>query len=859
MRKLTSLFNRYYRTAFGIICLMLVFVYSKRHGYMLFHTLVELFSIVIAFAVFIVAWNSRKMQDNKYLHVVGISYLFIGALDLLHTLSYNGMNIIPLPGYPANQFWVATRGMEAVIFLGGFLMIGRKRKINTELLFLLYFVVSSLIAASILVWKVFPVCFVPGAGQTLFKVISEYIIILLLLFSLFLLYRRRANFDRKTYQLLSGSIIVAILSECCFATYTSNYGQLNEWGHYGKLISFFLIYKANVKMAFDMPMASIFRELKASETEYKTLAENLPDLIMRFDGNLDCIYINQDISKLPQFADSDVQALSKRIWNELKQALLVRKNITGELEVAMQDIRHYYSFQIIPEIFDNTAEIRLLVIFRDITIVRKEKLHLSRLLDTLPQQVWTARADGKIDYVNGVIIRDFALDPDSPFGIGWQHYVHPDDLQECTRVWMLSLENGSEYQVQFRLKMADGQYLWHLGRAVPILENGEVILWIGSNTNIDLQKKGQEQRDEFISIASHELKTPLTSIKAFNQLLARTNDLERAKSYLQKVDTATTKLESLINDLLDVSKINAGKLQFNKSIFNLNELLKECCGNLQLSVTTHRIIFNEAEHINIYADRFRLEQVIDNLLSNAVKYSPHADVVNVTFKVEQESIIIAVEDHGIGIDSRELEKLFDRYYRSDNAAERFGGLGLGLFISSEIIKAHQGTFWIESELGVGTTVYIRIPLNETAVIKGSVAKGLNYSNEYLTISCDDQQEWMEVNWTGHQHFKSVQNGGLQMIELLKSSGLKKVLNDNREVLGNWSEASDWAGKVWFPMMIEAGLQDFAWIFSPSIFAQLAAQKSFDVSDGKANVRFFYDIEEAKRWLKEPTKVKLSTL
>ncbi|WP_406826154.1 MASE3 domain-containing protein [Pedobacter sp. KACC 23697] len=850
MQNLNSLFSRYYRTAFAIICLMLVFVYSKRYGYILFHTLVELFSIVIAFAVFIVAWNSRKMQDNKYLHVVGISYLFIGALDLLHTLSFKGMNIIPLPGYPANQFWVATRGMEAVIFLGGFLMIGRKRKINTELLFLLYLGVSSLIAASILLWKVFPVCFVPGAGQTLFKIVTEYIIILLLLISLFLLYSRRANFDRKTYQLLSGSLIVAVLSECCFATYTSNYGQLNEWGHYGKLISFFLIYKANVKMAFEKPMASIFRELKASETEYKTLAENLPDVIMRFDENLDCIYINQDISKLPQFADSNVQSLSKRIWGELKQALLIRKNIAGELEVGMQDSRHYYSFQVIPEIFDNVAEVRLLVIFRDITIVRKEKLHLSKLLDTLPQQVWTARADGKIDYINGVIIRDFALDPDSPFGIGWQHYVHPDDLQECNRVWTLSLRNGTEYQVQFRLKMADGQYLWHLGRAVPILENGEVMLWIGSNTNIDLQKKGQEQRDEFISIASHELKTPLTSIKAFNQLLARTNDLDRVKSYLQKVDMSTTKLERLINDLLDVSKINAGKLQFNKSVFNLNELLQECCENLQLSVTTHQIIFNETEHINIYADRFRMEQVIDNLLSNAVKYSPNANVVDVTFKIEQESIIIAVEDHGIGIDSRELEKLFDRYYRSDNAAERFGGLGLGLFISSEIIKAHQGTFWIESALGVGTTVYIRIPLSETSVIKGSIVKGLNYSNEYLTINCNDQQKWMEANWTGHQNFRSVQNGGLQMIALLKSSGLKKVLNDNREVLGNWSEASDWAGKVWFPMMIEAGLQDFAWIFSPSIFSQLAAQKSFDVSDGKANVRFFYDMEEAKRWLQE---------
>lgn len=850
MRTFTSLFARYYRTAFSIICLMLIFVYSKKHGYMLFHTLVELFSIVIAFAVFIVAWNSRKMQDNKYLHVVGISYLFIGALDLLHTLSYNGMNVIPLPGYPANQFWVATRGMEALIFLGGFLMIGRKRKINTELLFLLYFVVSLLIAASILVWQVFPVCFIPGKGQTLFKIVGEYVIILLLLTSLFMLYKRRANFDRKTYQLLVGSIIFAILSECCFATYTTNTGTLNEWGHYGKLISFFLIYKANVQMAFDKPMASIFRELKASETEYKTLAENLPGIIMRFDENLKCIYTNQGIRKNSQFADSDAEALSKRIWKELEQALVERKNIAGELEVGMQDSRYYYSFQIIPEIFDKAAESRLLVIFRDITISRKEKLYLSNLLDSIPQQVWTAKADGTIDYVNGIVIRDFALDPNSPFSYGWQHYIHPEDLQESIKAWMYSLRNGSEYHVQFRLKMADGQYLWHLGRAVPVIENGEVALWIGSNTNIDLQKKGQEQRDEFISIASHELKTPLTSIKAFNQLLARTNDLDKAKSYLQKVDMSTAKLERLINDMLDVTKINAGKLQFNKSVFILNELLQECCENLQLSVTTHRIILKESENISVYADRFRMEQVISNLLTNAVKYSPDADVVGVSVKVEQEGVIVAVEDHGIGIDSQELGKLFDRYYRSDNAAQRFGGLGLGLFISSEIVKAHQGTFWIESELGVGTTVYIRIPLSETSLIRNSVAEGVDYSNEHLTISCNRQQKWMEVCWTGYQNFESVQNGGLQMIEVLRASGLKKVLNDNRQVLGNWSEASDWAGKVWFPMMIEAGLRDFAWVFSPSIFAQLAAQKSFDVSDGKANVRFFHDMEEAKRWLGE---------
>ena len=848
LRNFTSFFDRYYRTAFSIICLALIFVYSKQHSYILFHTLVELFSIVIAFAVFIVAWNSRKMQDNKYLHVIGISYLFIGALDLLHTLTFSGMNIISVPGYPANQFWIATRGMEALIFLGGFLMIGRKQKINTELLFLLYFGVSSLITASILVWQIFPVCFVEGKGQTNFKVMGEYIIIALLLVSLFMLYRRRSNFDPKVYLLLSGSIVFAILSESCFASYTSNWGPLNEWGHYGKLISFFLIYKANVQMAFDKPMVSIFRELKASETEYKTLAESLPGLILRFDEKLDCIYSNQDVLKLPTFAGSDVGKLRKSIWNELQQALVEKKQIAGELELGSEDARSYYAYQIIPEIFDEDSERRLLVIFRDITVSKQEKLFLSSLLDTIPHQVWTSKADGTIDYVNGVVIRDFALDPNAFFGRDLHDFIHPDDIDESIKAWTHAISTASEYNVQYRLKMANGQYLWHLGRAVPILENGVLTLWIGTNTNIDLQKRGQEQRDEFISIASHELKTPLTSIKAFNQLLAKTNDLSKAKSFLQKVDNATSKLERLINDMLDVSRINAGRLQFDKSVFNLTELLQECCENLQLSVASHRILLKDSEAVDVYADRFRMEQVIGNLLSNAVKYSPQGDLVSVSLKVEQDGVIVAVEDHGIGIDSQELEKLFDRYYRSDNAAQRFGGLGLGLFISSEIIKAHQGTFWIESELGVGTTVYLRIPLKEAGPITENVAKGLSYRDEYLQIECNEAQGWVEVNWTGYQHLESVQNGGLRMLEVLRSSGLTKVLNDNREVLGNWSEASDWAGKVWFPMMIEAGLRDFAWVFSPSIFAQLAAQKSVDVSDGKANVRFFHDMEEAKRWL-----------
>jgi len=758
------------------------------------------------------------------------------------------MNIIPLPGYPANQFWVATRMMEAVIFLTGFSMLGRKRQVNTDLLFLIYLSIASLIAASIMYWQIFPVCFIPGVGQTPFKVSLEYIIVLLLIISLGLLYRKRENFEHKTYLLLTGSILFAILSECCFATYTTNFGPLNEWGHYGKLISFFLIYKANVEMAFARPMESIFRELKASETEYKTLAENLPGIILRYDAQLSCIYSNQKTDQSNVQYQPDVHQLSSLISEQLKSAIREHQTITSELEVQLQDGQYYYSYQIIPERTDKSQGSQLLVIFRDITSSRKEKLYLTTLLDTIPQHVWTARADGSIDYVNGVVSRDFAAETPLLLSQGWQHYLHPEDVQQSNQAWADAVKYGREYQVQFRLKMAGGEYLWHLGRAVPIRENGEVILWIGTNTNIDAQKKGQEQRDEFISVASHELKTPLTSIKAFNQLLLRTEDPAKVKSYVQKVEVSTTKLERLINDMLDVSRITAGRLQFNKSTFSLNELLEECSENLQLSTITHQIVIEVNDTAIVHADRFRLEQVITNLIGNAIKYSPQADKIIIQLNIEKQGVIIAVKDYGIGIESSELEKLFDRYYRSDNAAMRFGGLGLGLFISSEIIKAHRGTFWIESELGAGTTVFFRIPLNEQKPKRITTTGALSYQDEYLSISCNTKNAWMEVNWKGHQSVESVQNGGLQMIEVLKASGLKKVLNDNREVLGNWSEASEWAGKVWFPLMIEAGLEHFAWVFSPSIFAQLAAQKSFDSSDGKANVRFFHDITEASQWL-----------
>lgn len=382
----STLVRSNYRTLFALCSLIVIFYVAKLQGYLLFHTLVELFSIVVAFAVFIVTWNSRKMQDNAFLHLVGISYIFIGALDLLHTLTYRGMNIIQVDGFPGNQFWVATRMMEALTLVGGLLILRRRIRLNSDLVFLGYFVVSVLVVLTILVWKVFPVCFVQGLGQTPFKVYMEYKIIATLLVAAILLVGSKTRFSPSVYKLLLASMIFAIASECCFASYLSNTGTVNELGHYAKLVSFFLIYKANVETGFIRPTDLIFKDLKESEQKYRTLAENLPGMVLRFDAQFRCIYANRSISLL---AGSN-GFIENSIEGQLQVYLvpvLDRAGQSGEQQMESFELKgsqgsEFHTIQVIPEKSSQDQQLSYLVICNDVTGLKRTQLQLQQLNDT---------------------------------------------------------------------------------------------------------------------------------------------------------------------------------------------------------------------------------------------------------------------------------------------------------------------------------------------------------------------------------------------------------------------------------------------------------------------------------------------
>ncbi|MEN0053103.1 MAG: PAS domain S-box protein [Mucilaginibacter sp.] len=227
-------------------------------------------------------------------------------------------------------------------------------------------------------------------------------------------------------------------------------------------------------------------------------------------------------------------------------------------------------------------------------------------------------------------------------------------------------------------------------------------------------QKLNDKKDEFIGLASHELKTPVTSLSGYLQILNRTlSEADRNKPFVQKALRQVNKLSELISDLLDVSKIETGHLPLSFVRFDLVQLVLDVIELTQYTTKTHRIVMcPEVETIMVSADKQRIEQVIINLLSNAIKYSPNKVLVNVIVTVNHDKARVSVQDFGMGINKDQQERIFSRFYRVEELAAHISGLGIGLYISKEIINRHNGTLWLESEVDMGSVFSFEIPFKQ---------------------------------------------------------------------------------------------------------------------------------------------------
>jgi two-component system phosphate regulon sensor histidine kinase PhoR len=340
--------------------------------------------------------------------------------------------------------------------------------------------------------------------------------------------------------------------------------------------------------------------------------------------------------------------------------------------------------------------------------------HFKLLANNIPQMTWTNLPGGEVDFYNQQWYNYTGTRYTETAGWGWQHVVHPDDLPNTLDKYIEALKTGNIFEVENRYKRWDNTYRWHLNRAIPLRDDkGSIIFWVGTATDIEDQKREMDRKDEFIGVASHELRTPLTSLKGYLQLITAYKKEEVppvVKQYIEKASVAINKLQHLINDLLDVSKIQAGRLEYAMGEVNLSDLMIQVIENSKHIYSLYEFESQLQPNIHINGNAERLEQVLMNFINNAVKYSMTDKKIILKTSVKNNLVRVSVTDFGIGLSAEQIGRIFERFYRVEDKKLMTGGLGMGLYICDEIINNHHGKIGVESELGKGATFYFELPL-----------------------------------------------------------------------------------------------------------------------------------------------------
>lgn len=328
---------------------------------------------------------------------------------------------------------------------------------------------------------------------------------------------------------------------------------------------------------------------------------------------------------------------------------------------------------------------------------------LRSILESIPQIAFTTKANGEIEYHNSQW-NNYADNNGSLFS-------HPDE-PGIYSVLETMAQNEKVIEKEVRLRRSTGKdYRYHLLRVLPVQENGTIIKWAGTFTEIEEQKQAIEKKDEFISMASHELKTPLTSIQGYVQLIERKVDDPSLKKYIDRAVVQIKKLDTLVSDLLDISKIESGKLKLNMKDFNFAQMLSSTLDMMRQTHTDYTFEHDGNADVIICGDEIKLEQVIVNFISNAIKYAPESKIVKIETEVAKDELTIRVIDKGVGIDTKEIPFIFDKFYRTDSSMQHFQGLGIGLYICADILSRHNSKFGVKSVPGEGSTFYFSIPVS----------------------------------------------------------------------------------------------------------------------------------------------------
>jgi PAS domain S-box-containing protein len=342
------------------------------------------------------------------------------------------------------------------------------------------------------------------------------------------------------------------------------------------------------------------------------------------------------------------------------------------------------------------------------------------LADAIPQQIWTARPDGQLDSINEQVVAYFQAPRAKILGDGWLTVIHPDDLAPCAERWGRALATGEPYEVEFRLRRGDGEYRWHLGRAVAFRDpSGAIVRWFGTNTDIDEANRIREElrarsesEQRLIGIVSHDLRNPLNAIGlAASLLLMKRSPDDPEARVIGRMVASIERAGRLINDFLEFAQSRAGgHIPVHPRASNLRELAQQAVDEARLSDPSRTVVVRHEGEETGWWDSDRLAQVFGNLVGNAFQHSPPSEPITVASRIDGNEARIEIHNGGPPIPPGDVEHLFEPFRRGSRAmATRGRSVGLGLYIAQQVVVAHGGEITVTSAPGEGTRLTVRLP------------------------------------------------------------------------------------------------------------------------------------------------------
>jgi PAS domain S-box-containing protein len=654
---------------------VVVLYYISVRDYLLFHSLAESFSIIIACGIFMFIWNSRRHIENNYFLLIGIAYLFIGLLDLLHTFTYKGMDIFPensanLP----TQLWIASRYIQSITLLIAPLFI--KKKINTYYALYTFAFITLIIIALIFIWKIFPTCYVEGEGLTAFKKISEYLISLILVAAMFVMFTKKESFDNYIFYMIEASLFVTVLSELNFSLYISVYSAFNFAGHLLKIASFYFMYKAIIVIGLQNPFNILFGRLKQKEEALELTrfsVEHSLEFILWInrdgfitDANETAIkrlnYSKKEINGIP-FSQIDPDFEHKKFTAE-QNTLLSREHffitkdgdkipVEVEIDYLEYEGKNYYC-----------------AFARDITARKKvqetlmeSEARFRSLADNTPSLIWMSDIDKKRIYCNRRWMEFTGRTLDEEIGDGWIESVHPEDRSHYIKKYSNNFEERKEFDAEYRLKRYDGQYRWILDTGIPRLtSDGNFLGYIGSGYDITERRESREQMKLSLSEKVTLVKEMHHRVK--NNLQIISSLLQLQSSYIKDDKAREIFIESK-NRIRSMAFIHE-KLYLSNDLkhIDFSDYIHELVSSLLSSVqpgSKHIEPEINIDDIQIDVDKaLNVGLIVNELVSNVFKHafperlSGDEEIYRLYIRIKDlcnGKVILTIKDNGTGFPS----------------------------------------------------------------------------------------------------------------------------------------------------------------------------------------------------------------